>query len=905
MSKESKQDTVKIKKRKLAVMNAPGSRKTVILYFCFLMIFWTGAIAISAQMELNRIESQSENFAINKTRSLLEKDITYYRWVGTQTDIYFVKTQQDGESPASNGSDAANQRIELMQFTADALLGLSQNLWAKRTGSIIAIYTDFNQAQEAEQSDALKLIFEGRAHSISGIRTNDKKEYMNVMLPLEYDSNPEENPNAKVTKVISLQYPMQDFYDIASKDRTVALGIYTIVWLLGIALLFAILMRLFMNLRTWDRQATEQTKLTDDLQSKVNLRTQDVIQLQRNLQDFMDHLPLPAYIKNKDSAFIAVNQQFADSLGCSKEKLLGSTGAEYLPPELADYFYQFERIVFNTGDNVTVGNFEFAHHGLYSGVMFPNLASYGQVEGVSAIFTSLSQLPEIQGQHLPPSSAAAMSSINEGSGAYSSVNTYAAGDDDESEYPSNSNVYRSEVAAPNPYLHDADPLMEPSKPRVEESSAGWQEEDHQSQVSHSYYGGQAASHGESSSAEFVSFDSGAKAASVDAGDELHVSADDNGYESQTYGQQGSHTNAKSEDMWATTSVDNHPKQSTDLFNSLSAYEESDAAVEQPVAHSNAGADWQQVGSKYSEPSSTYVEHQDAVVESGWVGSANKASGANLFDTLQVKEHSSSSSQAESSYDHSPAHVNAPSADAGFTENAHLGQSAPSVEHSSAYVGMPSSPVESTENSHFGQSEQSYDHAQSRISEASAGIGLPESANLGQSDSALEQTQFVESYHQPAFAATVEPQSPPVIEPVIVEEPVKPSSVPLRALLINDDANESQTLADSLTKLGHSVKIFDNATSGIENMMHNTYDVIFMDIQMPVMNGIQATAVIRKHERQARLERMPIIAMTTHSSPGDKDKYKVCGMDNFIIVTAPVNDVSALIEETISEFNLKG
>lgn len=101
---------------------------------------------------------------------------------------------------------------------------------------------------------------------------------------------------------------------------------------------------------------------------------------------------------------------------------------------------------------------------------------------------------------------------------------------------------------------------------------------------------------------------------------------------------------------------------------------------------------------------------------------------------------------------------------------------------------------------------------------------------------------------------------------------------LRILLAEDNV-VNQRLADKmLTRQGHSVVIVNNGMEALESFKSENFDMILMDIQMPVMDGVQATHLIRQTEGG---QKIPIIAMTAHAMTGDKEKYIACGMNGYL------------------------
>jgi CheY-like chemotaxis protein len=117
--------------------------------------------------------------------------------------------------------------------------------------------------------------------------------------------------------------------------------------------------------------------------------------------------------------------------------------------------------------------------------------------------------------------------------------------------------------------------------------------------------------------------------------------------------------------------------------------------------------------------------------------------------------------------------------------------------------------------------------------------------------------------------------------------------PLRILLVEDNPANQKLANYILQDRGHLVEIAGDGQEAVYLTEKNSYDIILMDVQMPGMNGVDATAVIRKREEGG--PRVPIIAMTAHAMKGDRDHCLAAGMDGYL--TKPINaqEMSALIE----------
>lgn len=109
------------------------------------------------------------------------------------------------------------------------------------------------------------------------------------------------------------------------------------------------------------------------------------------------------------------------------------------------------------------------------------------------------------------------------------------------------------------------------------------------------------------------------------------------------------------------------------------------------------------------------------------------------------------------------------------------------------------------------------------------------------------------------------------------------SAPQRSLdiLLVEDNPVNQTLAIRLLdKRGHHVHVVENGQLALDAVRNHAYDLIFMDIQMPVMGGFEATAAIRAVESLLE-RRTPIIAMTAHAMADDRERCLQAGMDDYI------------------------
>jgi len=113
------------------------------------------------------------------------------------------------------------------------------------------------------------------------------------------------------------------------------------------------------------------------------------------------------------------------------------------------------------------------------------------------------------------------------------------------------------------------------------------------------------------------------------------------------------------------------------------------------------------------------------------------------------------------------------------------------------------------------------------------------------------------------------------------------------ILLVEDNQVNITLASCmLNKLGHTVKVAKNGELGVKAAFAEPFDLIFMDMQMPVMDGITATREIRKKEQEENRPMVPIVAMTANAMKGDRERCLEAGMNDYI--SKPVSG-KALVE----------
>ena len=145
---------------------------------------------------------------------------------------------------------------------------------------------------------------------------------------------------------------------------------------------------------------------------------------------------------------------------------------------------------------------------------------------------------------------------------------------------------------------------------------------------------------------------------------------------------------------------------------------------------------------------------------------------------------------------------------------------------------------------------------------------------------------------------------PERKPVESSDPEAGSNiVPLRILLVEDSLPNQKVALAILEGGGHSVVVAENGQEALRQLRGSKFDVVLMDVQMPEMDGFEATARIRADE-EGTGQHQAIIAMTAHALQGDREKCLAAGMDDY--VTKPVRraELSAVLSRVAGRSGLQ-
>ncbi len=125
-----------------------------------------------------------------------------------------------------------------------------------------------------------------------------------------------------------------------------------------------------------------------------------------------------------------------------------------------------------------------------------------------------------------------------------------------------------------------------------------------------------------------------------------------------------------------------------------------------------------------------------------------------------------------------------------------------------------------------------------------------------------------------------------------QKPAKAASKKLKILFAEDKAVNQKVVKLMLTSMGHEVVIAENGKQAIDIYKPGKFDIILMDIQMPVMNGITATNELKKKDKNLP----PVVGLSANAFEGDREKYMVKGLDEYITKPLVEDDFVRVVEK---------
>lgn len=121
---------------------------------------------------------------------------------------------------------------------------------------------------------------------------------------------------------------------------------------------------------------------------------------------------------------------------------------------------------------------------------------------------------------------------------------------------------------------------------------------------------------------------------------------------------------------------------------------------------------------------------------------------------------------------------------------------------------------------------------------------------------------------------------------------------IRILLVEDSPINRKIALKMLTKAGYHADVANDGKEAVSLLEKQEYDIVLMDVFMPIMDGLEATRIVRDPDSKVLNHKVPIFAMTANSSDKDRKRCFDAGMDEFLTKPMRVNDIKSAIEKQI-------
>ena len=184
-----------------------------------------------------------------------------------------------------------------------------------------------------------------------------------------------------------------------------------------------------------------------------------------------------------------------------------------------------------------------------------------------------------------------------------------------------------------------------------------------------------------------------------------------------------------------------------------------------------------------------------------------------------------------------------------------------------------------------------------------GLGLSISSRLvKQMGSALQVVSKVGKGSKFYFEIAVDICSDASLNDTVLEETSSESSQTLQGhvLVVEDNKTNQMLMGIILNDIGLTYDIANNGAEGVLNFKLNKYDIVLMDENMPIMNGIEATKHIREIEEEQSSVQIPIIAVTANALTGDKEKFIESGMNDYIPKPYSEEDIVKVLQKYLKK-----
>ncbi|MDR1243352.1 MAG: response regulator [Deltaproteobacteria bacterium] len=384
------------------------SRSPLLVFCIILVILWTAGIGASLWHNLDSLYQNAINSARLQAQTAFDKDITYRRWNSQLGGLYAPVTPTTPPNPylPEKGRDVEIDGRQHTKINPAYMTRLVHELGQLRSG-VLGHITSTNPIRPANaptpwEEEALKLIEAGKAEDVSALQEIDGKTYMGYMrgLVTEQSCLPcHEHQGYKLGDIrggISVYSPVAPFLGAVGRTRAVLIFSHIILWIFGVACYSCGAWRIALGLRQRDEALLDLRNLTGQLEKRVTERTAALEERTRELQAFLANANTGVFFKNNDGIYRLVNERFAAILNRPASGIVGRADKDIFDRAALSKFKEHESLVIKSGRSLELQHcFEAPTGARFSCFIFPLLRN-GEALGIGGILVDMSERDRVE-----------------------------------------------------------------------------------------------------------------------------------------------------------------------------------------------------------------------------------------------------------------------------------------------------------------------------------------------------------------------------------------------------------------------------------------------------------------------------------------------------------------------------
>ena len=334
------------------IAGIPQRKDIPLRLFAFLLVgFWTAGISISLFYNTRKLETHALDSARIQARTAVEKDIVYRRWNSMHGGLYAPVVEGVFEPnpylpPAGRIITDKSTGTVYTKINPAYMTRLVHELGALETGVRSHITSNLpirpgNAPDEWERA-ALQLLESRKTEEVSSVQLTNNTEYLRLMMGLETEESCLSCHGHQGYKLgdirggISVEVPLSPFMEVVKDSEYILYGTHVSLWLIGLLGISFGMRQVSDGIRERDHAENELRALTIDLEKRVLERTEALHIRQQEMQAFMDNANAGVFLKSLDGTYRMVNSLFASIFGLRPEDLIGHADREIINPAIYD-----------------------------------------------------------------------------------------------------------------------------------------------------------------------------------------------------------------------------------------------------------------------------------------------------------------------------------------------------------------------------------------------------------------------------------------------------------------------------------------------------------------------------------------------------------------------------------------